>query len=425
MNKAILVAGLGFGDEGKGTTTEWLCKKYAAKLVVRYNGGAQAAHNVVTDDGRHHTFSQWGSGTFLGVPTYLSRFMLIDPLAMEAEGKHLEELGINPWALLKVDVDCPVITPYHLAVNRIKEGNRTSPHGTCGIGVGECVSDVLEFGRNNVVTMGYISLAASGPNITPLFYWLKETQKRQLAKVKDMFVPEFCKKWLNYDPELLAQQYTDFLSKHREIIPWEHYFSDMARKGNMVFEGAQGVLLDETYGFHPHTTWSDTTYGNALALLKFIDYTGKIERWGVTRTYSTRHGAGPMPGENKEWGSFGEKHNTLNNQGVFRTGPLNVALLNYATWALGQFDYLAVTHVDKFPNGLIPAVDHPMDLDLKPPTLEQQEQFGNYLNSLPKGKIHSFNFTLTPPTLLHDYKIGMLSRGPCLKDKEDLTSNVH
>ena len=61
MHKVILVAGLAYGDEGKGTTTEWLCRMHDAPLVVRYNGGCQAGHNVLTVDGRHHTFSQFSS----------------------------------------------------------------------------------------------------------------------------------------------------------------------------------------------------------------------------------------------------------------------------------------------------------------------------------------------------------------------------
>ena len=74
MATVVLLAGLGFGDEGKGTVTDYLVRTHSAKMVVRYNGGAQAAHNVVLPDGRHHTFAQFGSGTFVpGVRTHLSR----------------------------------------------------------------------------------------------------------------------------------------------------------------------------------------------------------------------------------------------------------------------------------------------------------------------------------------------------------------
>ena len=86
----VIVVDLGYGDSGKGGVVDWLCANPGVgwlgsagpvHAVVRFNGGAQAAHNVVTPDGRHHTFAQFGSGSFTpGVRTHLSRFMLVDPL---------------------------------------------------------------------------------------------------------------------------------------------------------------------------------------------------------------------------------------------------------------------------------------------------------------------------------------------------------
>jgi adenylosuccinate synthase len=74
-----------------------LCRATGATTVVRFNGGAQAAHNVVTDDGRHHTFAQFGAASLVpGVRTHLSRFVLVDPLALVAEARHLAELGASP-----------------------------------------------------------------------------------------------------------------------------------------------------------------------------------------------------------------------------------------------------------------------------------------------------------------------------------------
>jgi len=93
----ILTVDLGFGDAGKGSIIDWLARSERAKLVVRYNGGCQAAHNVVTSDGRHHTFAQFGSGSFVpGVHTYLSRFMLVAPDNFLQEETALVRAGI-PW----------------------------------------------------------------------------------------------------------------------------------------------------------------------------------------------------------------------------------------------------------------------------------------------------------------------------------------
>src|SRR5262245_57035715 len=121
--KATIVVDLGFGDAGKGSITDFLARDGTTAAVVRHNGGAQAANNVITPAGTHHTFAQFGSGTFVpGVRTHLSRFMLIDPLALITEAKHLEELGLgNVFARLTVDADAIVVTPFHKAANRLRE----------------------------------------------------------------------------------------------------------------------------------------------------------------------------------------------------------------------------------------------------------------------------------------------------------------
>ncbi|MGC5031423.1 adenylosuccinate synthetase, partial [Micromonospora sp. DT229] len=134
-----IVVDLGYGDAGKGTVVDWLCATRPVQMVVRFNGGAQAAHNVVLPDGRHHTFAQFGAGTFHpGVWTHLSRHVVVDPLALAAEADHLAELGV-PDALdrLTVDGEALLATPYHRAANRARELSRGADrHGSCGLGVG-------------------------------------------------------------------------------------------------------------------------------------------------------------------------------------------------------------------------------------------------------------------------------------------------
>ena len=107
MNEHVAVVDLGYGDAGKGTVVDALCADGPVRAVLRFNGGAQAAHNVVMPSGRHHTFAQFGAGTFAGVPTHLTRFVAIDPLALAAEAAALG----NPFELLTVDADSPLTTP--------------------------------------------------------------------------------------------------------------------------------------------------------------------------------------------------------------------------------------------------------------------------------------------------------------------------
>ena len=122
----------------------------------------------------------------------------------------------------------------------------------------------------------------------------------------------------------------------------------LAAAGRVVLEGAQGVLLDEWRGFHPHTTWSTSTFANALDLLSEAGVDADVCRLGVTRTYATRHGAGPFPAEDPSLAPLlPEPHNGTGRwQGAFRVGHLDLVLLRYALEVCGGADALAVTHLD-------------------------------------------------------------------------------
>src|SRR5579871_119990 len=113
MKRAIITVGLGFGDEGKGATVDFLARQFEANLVIRYCGGSQAGHNVQLADGSRHTFSQFGAGTLAPhrPRTYLGPNVVVDPPAMQREARHLVELGVpNPAALLTIHPRCLVST---------------------------------------------------------------------------------------------------------------------------------------------------------------------------------------------------------------------------------------------------------------------------------------------------------------------------
>ena len=140
--RAIAVVDLGFGDAGKGLLTDFLTRRTSAEVIVRFNGGAQAGHNVVTADGRHHTFAQMGAGSFSpGVRTFLSRDVVVHPTALLVEARVLATKGV-PDALLRIAMSerSLVVTPFHQAANRLRELARNEArHGSCGVGVGETV----------------------------------------------------------------------------------------------------------------------------------------------------------------------------------------------------------------------------------------------------------------------------------------------
>lgn len=352
MPFAFVVAGLGFGDEGKGSIVDYLCAEYKIGTVVRYNGGAQAAHNVVNSGGsgdKTHTFAQFGSGTFWGARTHLSRFMVIDLNALGKEALALKELGVsNPMEMLSIEQDALLITPYHKAANRLKEiKRRHSRHGSCGMGIGETRRDFLAFG-----------------DAVPMVRDLVEPKKlrEKLQFVKTTIMKELCNHTIETDPfskealGLLTMSVDDVVEtwkeKYRFSIVDNSYLPTVVKKNNVVFEGAQGVLLDENYGFAPHTTWTDTTYTNADTLIKEAgDEFAVVRKIGVIRSFLTRHGAGPFPTEDKELrtGVLDDERNDVGDwQGMFRVGYLDLVLLRYALMVTKeQTEALAVTHMDK------------------------------------------------------------------------------
>ncbi|MEU3647677.1 adenylosuccinate synthetase [Lentzea sp. NPDC034063] len=340
MNDHVIVVGLGFGDEGKGATVDALCADGSVSAVVRFNGGAQAAHNVVVD-GRHHTFSQFGSGTLAGVPTWLSRHVLVEPIALATESRELEALGVaDPLSLMSIDAQALLTTPFHVAANRARENARGEDrHGSCGKGIGETVwYGLLEGATRGVVVEGQEVIGEPGQAPTVGDCLNPGTLRHKLSTLARFYEP-LIGDGISVDE--LVMLYRSFADAVRITTD---DFGRLADAGRLVFEGAQGVLLDETHGFHPHTTWSTTTPRNAKALLG-----GRKARViGVTRTYQTRHGAGPLPTEDQAvLDRFPEAHNgTGEFQGAWRAGHLDANLLRYSVDCCGGIDGLAVTHLD-------------------------------------------------------------------------------
>jgi adenylosuccinate synthase len=328
----LVVVDLGYGDAGKGTVVDWLCSSANARpvhAVVRFNGGAQAAHNVVTADGRHHTFAQLGSGTFTpGVRTHLSRFVLVDPLALAGEAAHLASLGVrDALDRLTVDRDALLATPYHRAANQARELARGEHrHGSCGMGVGETVAYALQHPA---------AAPRTGDCAAP------RTLARKLTALRERLTGELGP--LDAPPVAdVCDAYHAFAN--RVALVGGGHLGHLLRTGRVVFEGAQGVLLDEWHGFHPYTTWSTTTFANAETLLAEEGVTAT--RLGVIRCFMTRHGPGPFVTEDPTL-DLPDPHNGHNPwQGAFRVGHLDAVALRYAIEVAGAVDALALTHLD-------------------------------------------------------------------------------
>lgn len=352
MKQAVITVGLGFGDEGKGATVDYLCRLLKARLVVRYCGGSQCGHNVELPDGRRHTFSQFGAGTLAGANTYLGQQVIINPPAMEQEAQHLKDvMGIsNPYRMLTIHPRCLVSTIYHQRANQAKEYARgKSRHGSCGHGIGETRNYWLQYGEDAIFA-------------EDLRHIHRLTEKLELLKQRKLieFASAFESSGNLYDRlTKTARQSIDILSlSSRSIakllsslsyIDREYTLnSDIPYTSTAIFEGAQGVLLDEWYGFHPYTTWSTVTPHFAIEM---ADHAGSEEFCvlGIIRTYMTRHGAGPLPTFDADLTArLTDPGNPENEwQGKLRCGGLDLVLLKYAIAACGGIDGLAVNHLDQ------------------------------------------------------------------------------
>jgi adenylosuccinate synthase len=354
--KSIIVVGLGYGDEGKGTVVDALVRHHNAKLVIRYNGGFQAAHNVYTEDGVHHTFSQFGSGTLAGANTLIGRHVIINPLCMQVEAEALEKsLGVsNILDKVTVHESCIITTPYHRALNRVRELSRKVVHGSTGSGIGETVRAYLKGGcgtlRVNTIR-----------NKNDLIYYLTEHAELMFLQCLEL-IHDYA---LNYGPDallitaamepfyvpkgigILADRYVDWAN--RVVLVDSDGFNEVMRSHKtVVFEGAQGVLLDQEYGFHPYTTWSDTT--DQLAFLTLLSTDPRMTI-GVTRTYMTRHGAGPFVTEfpyHTDRQLIKDDDNGFTQfTGNLRAGYPDLVALKYAIKCCKQVDAIALTHCDK------------------------------------------------------------------------------
>ncbi len=429
MRKVFTITGLTFGDESKGSVVDSLVRRYKIPLVVRWSGGCNAAHNVITDNGIHHTFSQFGSGTFAGADTLLTKHVLVDPYRLLNEAEVLELKGVkSPCNLMYVDERAIVITPFHQALNKLKEWSRgNNKHGSCGVGIGETASHALKY-PDHVLRVGDLK----NPKLT----------KEKLKLIRnDLFslegVDVINRKGIELDIfsneyifDACLWRYSEFVRKVYICSPQNSLalISDL----NSVWEGSQGVLLDEDVGFHPYTTWSKVTLHNALTLLfEAGTPSADITNLGVLRSYGHRHGAGPFPTEVstvKVSPFLSEDHNKTNEwQGDFRVGHFDMVLAKYAKDFIGgELHGLAITHTDKlisrtysqiatsYPDKNILYHIDPNDFEARSTRTDKLVKMEKSLiryTSLESGDFVNFvSKNLNTPVFL-------TSNGPCFRDK--------
>lgn len=313
--QATAVIGANFGDEGKGLMTDFLAAMNpTGTVVVRFNGGAQAGHTVATLSGCRHVFHHFGSGSLAGARTFLSRFFIVNPFLWDKERRELADT----FPSMLVDKRAMLSTPFDMLINQEVELSRGGRrHGSCGIGINETVE------RCSGPLATFVSDMENPNRLREI---LKETAQHSITRLEQLgFMPsEFFLDMLG--SETLVASYLTLCEQFRQAVHVVEDGTSLPNYDHIVFEGAQGLLLDEKHRFFPHVTRSRTGLHNVALLSKELGVQD-VRAIYVTRTYMTRHGAGPFPTERPDV-SFDDPTNAPNEwQGSLRFGELDLNLI--------------------------------------------------------------------------------------------------
>ena len=313
--KVSIVLDLGFGDSGKGVTVDYLASRNPQEsLVVRFSGGHQVGHTVQVGD-FIHTFSNFGAGTLRGVPSYYTKYTTMFPPGILMEYPQIKQF--NPHLIFEPLT--MVTTVYDIAFNRARE--RLLQHGSCGVGFGATIDRNLDGVKLFVKDMssGWVfqeKLRAIK------HYYLEKTSGTQLYAGFSEEIKNIC-----------DSTFMQLSQECAKLYSVENFVSVKSCYQHLIFEGSQGIMLDQEHGIFPHVTRSSTTSKNAVKMLdEFSVTTNEIDIYYVTRCYQTRHGNGPMSNnqsvvlQNKET----EANQQNQYQGEFRLAELDCELLNYA-----------------------------------------------------------------------------------------------
>jgi len=318
---AHAVIGANFGDEGKGLATDALAADLMLQgldpVVVRSNGGAQAGHTVQTQ-GRRHVFHHVGSGAFTGARTHLSRFFVAHPMLFLRE---LEELrALLPGSPeISIDPRAQVTTPWDVFLNQAVEAARgAGRHGSCGVGFGETLERVS---RGAPLTAADLAAADLPDRLVAIRDGWADARLAEIGVSDHPYVTA------NRDTLWSDSLLDRFLQDARLFASLIQSRSDAELGSEMVlFEGAQGLMLDMDLGAMPHLTRSNTGLRNMIAIAEGAGI-GEIRPLYMTRAYMTRHGAGPLRHEADAlpWAEIVDPTNRPNPwQGSLRLAPLDL-----------------------------------------------------------------------------------------------------
>ena len=281
MGKNVVVLGSQWGDEGKGKIVDLLTEK--ASAVARFQGGHNAGHTLVVD-GKTTVLHLIPSGILReGVTCFIGNGVVLAPDALLKEMKGLEDNGVPVRERLRISPNCPLIMPYHVALDQARELKRGSGKiGTTGRGIGPAYEDKVARRAIKLADLFRDDLEEKLHNLIE-YHNFQLTQYYKVEAIDFDDTLQLCKEW----KEEIRGMVTDVTEE----------LDQLRRAGkNLMFEGAQGTLLDIDHGTYPFVTSSSVTAGGVSTGTGigplYLDYV-----LGITKAYTTRVGSGPFPTE--------------------------------------------------------------------------------------------------------------------------------
>ena len=278
----VVIIGTQWGDEGKGKIIDWLSE--STQGVVRFQGGHNAGHTLIIN-GQKTVLRLIPSGIMhAGLPCFIGNGVVLSPEALFKEIGELESAGVDVRSRLRISEACTLILPYHIAVDQAREIKRGAAKiGTTGRGIGPAYEDKVA---------------------------------RRALRVQDLFYPEAfaekLKEVMEYHNFILTQYLGASALDYQTVLDETLAFAEQLRPmvidvsatlheiqekgGRLLFEGAQGTLLDVDHGTYPFVTSSNCVAGAAAAGAG-VGPTKLNYILGITKAYCTRVGAGPFPTE--------------------------------------------------------------------------------------------------------------------------------
>jgi adenylosuccinate synthase len=329
----VTVIGAQWGDEGKGKIVDWLASR--ADMVVRFQGGHNAGHTLVVD-GETYKLSLLPSGIVTGTPSVIGNGVVLDPWALKTEVERIREQGVKVTPeLLMVAETCPLILPIHRDLDALREdASGAGKIGTTRRGIGPAYEDKVGRRAIRLCDLAHVDdldpmldrLCAhhdalrAGFNEPPVD---RERLRNDLAEIADFVLPFARPVWRDLDKAL--------------------------RRGKRIlFEGAQGVLLDVDHGTYPFVTSSNTVAGTIASGSGTGPHAAGFVL-GITTAYTTRVGSGPFPTEQdnevgKTLGERGREFGTVTGR-QRRCGWFDAVLVRQAV-AVGGITGIALTKLD-------------------------------------------------------------------------------